>query len=173
MKKFLKKILLLLFLMKALMSINNAVVARCLQQWHLIWLKSVYQCVSEHQGEGGGEGGVFVAAVWFILFFLYLKHIFLKRFICLIVFLFHSGFWPNYIYVFFFYKTKKKSLLFWNIFFLKIYNTVSIFKVSLKKPVGNKTVILCVIPALVSESDLSKLKINLLLLLFFKELNLF
>lgn len=170
MKKFLKKILLLLFLMKALMSINNAVVARCLQQWHLIWLKSVYQCVSEHQGEGGG---VFVAAVWFILFFLYLKHILLKRFICLIVFLFHSGFWPNYIYVFFFYKTKKKSLLFWNIFFLKIYNTVSIFKVSLKKPVGNKTVILCVIPALVSESDLSKLKINLLLLLFFKELNLF
>lgn len=75
--------------------------------------------------------------------------------------------------LFFFYKTKKKSLLFWNIFFLKIYNAVSIFKVSLKKPVGNKTVILCVIPALVSESDLSKLKINLLLLLFFKELNLF
>lgn len=73
----------------------------------------------------------------------------------------------------FFYKTKKKSLLFWNIFLKKIYNTVSIFKVSLKKPVGNKTVILCVIPALVSESDLSKLKINLLLLLFFKELNLF
>lgn len=74
---------------------------------------------------------------------------------------------------FFFLQNEKKVTFILKYLFLKIYNTVSIFKVSLKKPVGNKTVILCVIPALVSESDLSKLKINLLLLLFFKELNLF
>lgn len=75
------------------------------------------------------------------------------------------------MYIFF--TKRKKSHFYFEISFFLIYNTVSIFKVSLKKPVGNKTVILCVIPALVSESGLSKLKINLLLLLFFKELNLF
>lgn len=73
----------------------------------------------------------------------------------------------------FFLQNEKKVTFILKYLFFKIYNTVSIFKVSLKKPVGNKTVILCVIPALVSESGLSKLKINLLLLLFFKELNLF
>lgn len=160
--------------MKALMSINNAVVARCLQQWHLIWLKSVYQCVSEHQGEGGGRGGGLCSCCLVYFVFSVFKTYILEAFYlsdCLFISL--RILTKLYICIFFFYKTKKKSLLFWNIFFKKIYNTVSIFKVSLKKPVGNKTVILCVIPALVSESDLSKLKINLLLLLFFKELNLF
>lgn len=126
------------------------------------------------KGRGGGEGGGLCSCCLVYLVFSVFKTYIVEAFYlsdCLFISL--RILTKLYICLFFFTKRKKSHFYFEISFFLKIYNTVSIFKVSLKKPVGNKTVILCVIPALVSESDLSKLKINLLLLLFFKELNLF